>query len=89
MSATTMKYILGENAVTTPEQDQVLTDFEIVKALDLFPKELWSDVGGIDISHFGTSWCHQVLTFDNFKFFHVDVNNDDTIREVLSIKFRF
>jgi hypothetical protein len=49
---------------------------------------MWADVGDIDIGHFGT-WCHQVLTFEIFQFFHVDVNNDDHIREVLSIKFRF
>ena len=83
-----MKYILGENAVTTPDQDRVLADFEIVRSLDLFPQELWSDVDDIDIGHFAT-WCRQVLTFDYFKFFHVDVNNDDNIREVLSLKFRF
>ena len=83
-----MQYILGENAIITPEQGQILADFEVVKALDLFPKEMWSDVDDIEISHFGT-WCHQVLTVDYFKFFHVDVNNDDNIREVLSLKFRF
>ena len=88
MSATTMKYILGAEAVTTPDQHQVLADFEIVRSLDLFPQELWSDVDDIDIGHFGT-WCRQVLTFDYFKFFHVDVNNDDNIRKVLSLKFRF
>ena len=88
MSATSMNYILGEDAIITPEQDQVLADFEIVKALDLFPKELWSDVGDIDIGHFG-KWCRQVLTVDHFKFFHVDVNDDNHIRQVLSLKFRF
>ena len=88
MSATTMKSILGENAVITFEQGQVLSDFEIVKSLDLFPKEMWSDVDDIEISHFG-KWCHQVLTFEIFQFFHVDVNDDDHIREVLSLKFRF
>ena len=88
MSATTMKYILGENAVTTPDQDQVLADFEIVRSLELFPQELWSGVDDIEICHFGT-WCRQVLTVDYFKFFHVDVNDDDAICEVLSLKFRF
>ena len=88
MSATTMKYILGAEVVTTPEQDRVLADFEIVRSLDLFPQELWSGVDDIDIGHFGT-WCRQQLTVDSFKFFHVDVNNDDNIRKVLSLKFRF
>ena len=88
MSATTMKYILSENAKITPDQDRVLADFEIVKSLDLFPQELWSSVDDMDIGHFG-KWCHQVLTFEIFQLFHVDVNNDDHIREVLSLKFRF
>ena len=81
MSATTMNYILGEDVIITPDQVSVLADFEVIKSLDLFPKEMWSDVGDIEISHFG-KWCHQVLTFDYFKLFHVDVNNDDNIREV-------
>ena len=88
ISFTQMKYILGETAIITPEQERVLADFEIVRSLDLCPQELWSGVDDIEICHFGT-WCRQVLTVDYFKFFHVNVNDNDAIHEVLSLRFRF
>ena len=83
-----MKYIIGAEAVLTPEQERVLADFEIVQSLDLFPQELWSRIDDIEICYFGT-WCHQVLTVDYFKFFHVNVNDDNTICEAASLKFCF
>ena len=88
MSATTMKTILGENAIITPEQERVLADFEIVRSLDLFPQQMWSSVDDFEICHFGT-WCHQVLTVHNFDFFEVNESKNDSIREVGSFKFRF
>ena len=70
MSPTTIKTILGENAIITPEQERVLADFEIVRSLELFPQQMWSSVDEFEICRFGT-WCRQVLTVDYFDFFKV------------------
>ena len=74
MSSITMKSILGTETIITPEQERILSlaDYEVIKALHLFPEFEcnWYLLNDYEITHFGT-WCHhgQVLTVHFWGFF--------------------
>ena len=88
MSSTTMKYILDENTVITPEQGQILADYEVIKALRLFPDCDWQLVDDYEITHFGM-WCHQVLTAHFWGFFKPEDNTAKAEYDCGNLKFRF
>ena len=73
-----MKSILGTEAVITPEQSQILADYEVIKALRLFPECDWRLVDDYEITHFGT-WCHQVLTAHFWGFVKPEDNTEKSV----------
>ena len=88
MSSTTMKSILRRETSVTPEQSQILADYEVIKALCLFPGCDWQLVDDYEITHYGM-WCHQVLTAHFWGFFKPEDNTEKAEYDCAHLKFRF